>query len=79
MPVYILGFDERANFISATNQERNVYKFDQNNEDYYWYEYLNNDKILYFKYNVCANMKKTFKSFNNKMFESIEDYDIENQ
>lgn len=75
--INILGYGEEMHPINANIQERNVHIFEQFREDYYWYEYLNDDKVLYFKYNVCENMKKTFKDFNNKMFESIKDYDIE--
>ena len=73
----IFGYCEKVNFVSAAKQERNVYMFDQYRENFYWYEYLNDDKVLYFKYNLCTNMKSTFKDFNDKMFESIKDYDIE--
>ena len=74
----ILAYGEKADFIGTTGKERNVYKFDQQNEDFYWYEYINDDKILYFKYNVCSNMGKVdFKYFNDVMFEFIKNYDIE--
>ncbi len=74
----ILYHEENPDYV-VENNERNVYFFEEENEDYYWYEYLNNDKILYFKYNVCANMQKeNFNTFNTKMFESIQDKEIEN-
>lgn len=74
----ILKYGEKANYISINNNDRDIYLFDQQNEDFYWYEYLNNDNILYFKYNVCANMEEiNFISFSDSMFETIENYDIE--
>lgn len=65
----ILKYGEKANYISINNNDRDIYLFDQQNEDFYWYEYLNNDNILYFKYNVCANMEEiNFISFSDSMF-----------
>lgn len=75
--VDILSYEEYPNYV-VENDERNVYSFEKDNEDYYWYEYLNNEKTLYFKYNVCANMQEpNFNTFNTKMFEAIKGLEIE--
>lgn len=69
--INILEYGEKADYINSDNIT------DFQNEDYYWYEYLENDKVLYFKYNVCANMDEiSFNKFNDNMFSEIKNYNI---
>lgn len=73
----ILAYGEKADYINLSSNDRYVYLFNYEKEDYYWYEYLNEDKTVYFKYNVCNNMEdNSFVNFNSKMFNTIKDYDI---
>lgn len=40
----------------------------------YWYEYLENEKLLYFKYNKCADMEgQTVKQISREMLKLIDD------
>lgn len=46
-------------------------------ESYYWYEFLEDEKTLYFKYNVCADMDQlSFEQFNQDMFDSLDGKEI---
>ncbi len=49
----------------------------KNSDKNYWYEFLEDDKLLYFQYNVCYNMKgKSFLDFNKELFEFIDNNTI---
>ena len=39
---------------------------------YYWYEYLPEERTLYFQYNVCGNMERPFREFCEEMFTFLE-------
>lgn len=44
----------------------------------YWYEYLEQDKMIYFMYNRCREMKeKSFDKFSKELMESINNKDVE--
>lgn len=74
----ICSYGENPDYINLGSDNRNVYLYNREKEDYYWYEYLEKDKLVYFKYNVCDVMKgNIFVSFNYGMFNSIKNYDIE--
>jgi hypothetical protein len=74
--IRILSYGEHPEYINS-NKGRNVYFYNQEDEDYYWYDYLEKDKAVYFKYNVCSNMDDvSFKEFNGEMFNSIKDREI---
>lgn len=76
--INILSFNEQSDYINLNKSERNVYLFDREKEDNYWFEYLKEDKCVYFKYNVCEVMKgNLFLNFNYKMFSTINDDDID--
>ncbi|MBU5485831.1 peptidase S41 [Clostridium sp. MSJ-11] len=50
----------------------------KNRDEYYWFEHLEESKIIYFKYNQCANMKdKPFKEFSKELIDIINKNDIE--
>ncbi|BCJ93504.1 hypothetical protein acsn021_10730 [Anaerocolumna cellulosilytica] len=66
-----LSYGESPNYYLTYDTDRNVYFYDYSNEDYYWYNLLEEDKTLYFKYNVCTNMEPmNFQEFNKKMWQS---------
>lgn len=49
----------------------------KNSDKNYWYEFLEEEKLLYFQYNACYNMKdKSFSDFNNELFEFIDNNSI---
>ncbi len=49
----------------------------KNSDKNYWYEFLEEEKLLYFQYNVCYNMKgKSFSDFNNELFDFIDNNSI---
>ncbi|MCM1988426.1 hypothetical protein [Oceanirhabdus seepicola] len=60
---------------SADKSEKMLYL--KNSEKNYWYEFLEEEKLLYFQYNVCYNMKgKSFSDFNNELFDFIDNNSI---
>jgi len=76
--INIFSFNEKSDYINLNSNARNVYLFNRETEDYYWFEYLKDDKCVYFKYNVCEIMKDNlFLNFNYKMFNTIKDNEIE--
>lgn len=49
----------------------------KNSDINYWYDFLEDDKLLYFQYNVCYNMRgKSFLDFNKELFDFIDDNPI---
>lgn len=49
----------------------------KNSDKNYWYEFLEEEKLLYFQYNTCYNMKnKPFSDFNKELFEFIDNNSI---
>ncbi len=45
----------------------------KNSDKNYWYEFLEEEKLLYFQYNSCVNMKdKSFSDFNKELFDFID-------
>ncbi|WP_461205811.1 hypothetical protein [Clostridium sp. DL1XJH146] len=60
---------------SADKAEKMLYL--KNSEKNYWYEFLEEDKLLYFQYNSCYNMKeKSFSDFNKELFDFIDNNSI---
>ncbi|MCM1989384.1 S41 family peptidase [Oceanirhabdus seepicola] len=50
----------------------------KNSDKFYWYEYFEDDKMIYFKYNLCRQMKeKSFKKFSKELMEAINNKDVE--
>lgn len=50
----------------------------KNSDKYYWYEYFDDEKIVYFKYNLCREMKeKSFKDFSKELMDFINNNDVE--
>lgn len=50
----------------------------QNNDQKYWFDYLEDDKLVYFQYNSCLEMKgKSFLSFNKELSQFIENNHVE--
>ncbi|MBM7614129.1 S41 family peptidase [Alkaliphilus hydrothermalis] len=44
----------------------------------YWYEYIEDENILYFQYSSCTNMKElSFKDFNTELFNFIDNNSID--
>ena len=76
--INICSYGENPDYINLGNGNINVYLFNREKEDYYWYKYLEEDKMVYFKYNVCNVTKgNLFVNFNYRMFNSIKNHDIE--
>lgn len=58
----------------ATAKADEIPLYRRNSNQNYWYQYLENDKTLFFKYNSCREMKeKSFKDFNAEMFKLIDE------
>lgn len=50
----------------------------KNSEKYYWFEYIGNLKIVYFKYNSCRNMEdKSVREFGEELIKFINENDVE--
>ncbi len=65
---------DKVDLCISYEDERNVYEYDRDREEYYWYEYLPEHNTLYFKYNVCGDVDTMpFSKFNNSMFNEIKD------
>jgi len=72
--VPVLNFEDTIDFYDDKSSDKMLGKF----ERYYDYKYLQEDKALYFEYNVCADMDALkFKDFNDSMFKDIEANEIE--
>ncbi len=72
--VSVLNFEDTIDFFDDKSSDKMLGKF----ERYYDYKYLQEDKALYFEYNVCADMDALkFKDFNDSMFKDIEANEIE--
>lgn len=69
-----LEYGKSADFVVNKSEDVLVGKYDK----YYTYEYLSEEKVLNFKYNVCADMnQQSFADFNKDMFRFIEKNEIE--
>jgi hypothetical protein len=44
----------------------------QNRNQFYWYKYLPDAKMIYFKYNSCRNMPKPFAEFSKELLDAIQ-------
>lgn len=50
------------------------------NSDYFWYEYLPEDNMIYFQYNACTGKnkaKKSFKDMTDEILKLIDEKDVE--
>ncbi|MBU5483753.1 S41 family peptidase [Clostridium sp. MSJ-11] len=62
--------------INKLNNSTLLYK--KNEEKYYWFEYLQNLKTVYFKYNACRNMNDiNLNNFCEQLIKFIEENDVE--
>lgn len=69
-----LKYGENADFVNKKSEDVLIGYYDK----YYDYKYLNDQKALYFQYNVCADMDSyKFADFNNKMFDVIEKNNVD--
>ncbi len=72
--VSALEYGKDANFVNKKTKDVIIGTYDK----YYDYEYLSNQKALYFEYNVCADMdNQKFADFNKEMFGVIKKNDID--
>lgn len=72
--VPVLNFEDTIDFYDNKSSDKMFGRF----ERYYDYKYLQEDKAIYFEYNVCADMDALkFKDFNDSMFKDIEANEIE--
>lgn len=59
----------KENYVSKN--ENNLLKYSR--KDNYWYQFLNDEKVLYFNYQSCSEEQNySFKSFCDKLFNEIE-------
>lgn len=73
--VPILSYKDPVNFYWGKSSDKMLGNF----EKYYDYTYVQENKTLYFEYNVCADMEDMkFKDFNDNMFQIIESNEVEN-
>ena len=60
-------------YMHSFARAKDVPLYMQNPGLYYWYTYIPEHEIVYFQYNVCANMpEQSFKAFNQELFDCIE-------
>ena len=72
----ISGEEYFDNIFSKERKDAPLYM--RNNDQYYWFEYLENEKTVYFKYSQCINMKdKPFKEFSKELIDFINSNDVE--
>lgn len=72
--VTALEYGESADYSNKKTEDTLVGVFDK----YYGYEYLPDNKTIYFEYNVCADMdSQSFKDFNEEMFDFIDNNDVD--
>ena len=70
--------DNQEFLISATNKEnfaqtKNTQLLRLKHKDNYWYEFIDINKTMYFNYQDCTEqIGKTFETFNNELFNAIE-------
>jgi C-terminal processing protease CtpA/Prc len=47
-------------------------------DEWYWYEYLEDERAVYFQYDVCGNMDgQRFRAFNKEMFQFIDSHGVQ--
>lgn len=60
----------------ADKSEKMLYL--KNTNENYWYEFLEEEKLVYFQYNRCENMKEiSFSDFNEELFNFIDNHSIQ--
>lgn len=73
--VKALSYEEINNtqFISQCNLINDFPTSKQNAYDMYWFKYIEDENVVYVKYNSCSNMKEySFKDFTKDVFEVID-------
>lgn len=59
--------------LKSNNRDKDMPLYMQNQDKNYWFKYLKTEKIMYFKYNSCMEMKdKPFKDFSKELLNSID-------
>ncbi len=72
--VSTLDYGESAEYVNTKTKDVLLGIYDKN----YDYEYLPDEKALYFEYNACANMDDlSFADFNNEMMNRIEEKEVD--
>lgn len=68
-----LGYEENVNFVNQSSNDVILGTY----EKYYDYEYMPEQKTIYFEYNVCDNMEDlSFKDFNKELFKVIKENEV---
>ncbi|WBW97501.1 S41 family peptidase [Oceanirhabdus sp. W0125-5] len=77
--IKIDSVDKRKyNELKFTDVRNTIPLYMMNYDKYYWYKYLEKEKVLYFKYNVCSNMQdKSVKEFGQEILEFIDKNPVE--
>lgn len=69
---------ESIEFLAPFSQVARLPLYMRNPGLYYWYEYLPEQRTMYFQYNVCANMQvQSFKAFTDALFDCIDHNQVE--
>ncbi|MCX7711659.1 MAG: S41 family peptidase [Clostridia bacterium] len=74
----ISGSDVFKNILGKGKEGNPLPLYMKNRDQYYWYEFLENQKTVYFKYNRCDNMDtQSLKRFTNNLFDFIQNNNVE--
>ncbi|QUH21225.1 S41 family peptidase [Alkaliphilus sp. B6464] len=61
-----------------SNDNNEVPLYLRNSDKYYWYEYLNQENLMYVKYNQCAEMaQQSFRNFTKEVISVIDENKVE--
>ena len=70
--------EAREKLRSSSSDKINFPLWKKRPDEYYWFEYLENIKTVYFKYNACRNMNEiNVCDFCNKLIKFIEEKNVE--
>ena len=74
-----IDFNENVGFIISGEYDESYPLYMQNPTYNYWYKYLENDKMLYLKYNQCVESNKDGKisDFNNEILDFINNNSVD--
>ena len=71
-------YDTVVPIANMLKKEEKIPLYQKNPLDNYWYDYLEEEKIVYFNYRSCRQMKKLpFEVFNNEIWNFIEKHEVQ--
>ena len=81
LEVKAISFEEAGNVIALTDVQEEVTLFPivkQKRDLSYWFEYIEDEKMIYVRYNACNNMKDySFREFTKDVFGAVDQYQPE--